>query len=360
VLLAGPEFIARWPLPKPSEKMLKKFAWFSKKTAARFPLPQKIDMGDQLEGFYGQHRSGWSYALRFLSCLQAANGIWLDSFVERTFCWHPRGPRANLQPWIGFIHIPPHVPEWFQSEQSNDSIFRTDLWKQSLPFCQGLFTFSRYHRLSLEKKLALPINNLLFPTEEPDLKWSWERFAANREKKVVQVGWWLRKLHTIFMLPTRSYKKIFLRITHADLDGLLRRERSILVQQGKFADTMYDTVEQILYIPHKAYDRLLAENIVIMDLYDSSANNTIVECIVRRTPLLINRLDAVVEYLGEEYPLYFSSLEEAAAKMENRDLLFAAHQYLDALPIRRQLSGECFLKSFANSKIYQSLPSIIN
>jgi hypothetical protein len=332
-----------------------KFPWFSKIPAERITLPQKIDLGDQLQGFYGQHRSGWSYALQFLSRLQSANGIWLDSFIERTFCWHPDGPRANLRPWIGFIHIPPHVPDWFQSEQSNDSIFISDLWKESLPFCRGLFTLSRYHRRNLEKKLAVPINSLLFPTAEPVLKWDWKRFAANREKKVVQVGWWLRKLHTIFMLPTRSYKKIFLRITHTDLDSLLRSERSELVRQGKFEDSMYDSVEQVWYIPHAAYDKLLAENIVIMDLYDSSANNTIVECIVRSTPLLINRLEPVVEYLGEDYPLYFGSLEEAAAKIENRELLFAAHQYLEALPIRQQLSGECFLHGFVNSPIYQSL-----
>jgi hypothetical protein len=335
--------------------MIKKFFGWRMPFRQRTSLPQKIDLGDQRRGFYGQHRSGWPYALKFLSRLQTADGIWLDSFIERTFCWHPDGPRANLRPWIGFIHIPPNVPEWFQSEQSNDYIFQTDLWRQSLPFCRGLFTLSKYHRQNLEKKLDVPINDLLFPTAEPDLIWNWERFAANREKKVVQVGWWLRKLHTIFMLPSRSYKKIFLRITHTDLDSLLRRERSILAQQGKFKDDMYGTVEQVRYIPHSAYDRLLAENIVIMDLYDSSANNTIVECIVRATPLLINRLESVVEYLGEEYPLYFGSLEEAAAKMENPELLFAAHQYLLALPIRRHLSGEYFLQSFVDSQIYRSL-----
>jgi hypothetical protein len=329
--------------------------WPAKAKADRFSPPRKIDLGDQRQGFYGQHRSGWYYVLEFLSRLQSRDGIWLDSFIERTFCWHPGGPRANLRPWIGFIHIPPRVPEWFQGEQANDFIFQTDLWKQSLPFCRGLFTLSKYHRIDLEKKLDIPVNDLLFPTEEPDLKWSWERFAANRDKKVVQVGWWLRKLHTIFMLRCRSYRKMFLRVTHTDLDGLLRRERLLLLEQGKFADAMYDTVEQIPYIPHAAYDRLLAENIIILDLYDSSANNTVVECIVRRTPLLINRLEAVVEYLGEGYPLYFSSLEEAADKLETPDLLIAASEYLEKLPIRRQLQGESFLQRFVDSPIYRGL-----
>jgi hypothetical protein len=318
-------------------------------------LPKKIDLGDQLQGFYGQHRSGWPYVLQLLSRLQTANGIWLDSFIERTFCWHPDGPRANLRPWIGFIHVPPQVPEWFQSEQSNSVIFQTDLWQRSLPFCRGLYTLSRYHRRHLESRLHLPINDLLFPTEEPELKWSWAQFDANRNKKIVQVGWWLRRLHTIFMLPTRSYKKIFLRITHADIDGLLKKEREQLLRAGVFHDGMYDTAQEVSSLPDRDYDRLLAENIAIVDLYDSSANNTIIECIVRNTPILVNPIEPVREYLGDDYPLYFSSLAEAAEKAENMDAVHEAHCFLRDHPLKKKLTGEHFLRSLVDSPIYRGL-----
>ncbi len=317
--------------------------------------PRRIDLGDQLQGFYGQHRSGWPYVLRLLQQLQSEGGIWLDSFIERTFCWHPEGPRPILRPWIGFIHVPPRVPEWFQSEQSNDFIFRTRPWRQSLPYCRGLFTLSRYHRRALEAKLQVPIQDLLFPTEEPELKWSAERFAANREKKIVQVGWWLRRLHAIYMLPTRSYRKIFLRITHADLDSLLKKERALLLRQGIFHDGMYDTAQEVSFLPDRDYDLLLAENLVFVDLYDSSANNTIIECIVRATPILVNPLEPVREYLGDGYPFYFSSLAEAAAKAESLDAVLEAHRYLRDHPLRRRLAGEHFLRSLVDSPIYRGL-----
>ena len=64
-------------------------------------------------------------------------------------------------------------------------------------------------------------------------------------------------------------------------------------------------------ISNADYDRLLSENIVFVELHDANANNAIIECIARATPLLINPLPAVVEYLGRDYPLYYSSLEEA-------------------------------------------------
>ena len=64
-----------------------------------------------------------------------------------------------------------------------------------------------------------------------------------------------------------------------------------------------DTIEE--------YDDLLTNNIVFVDLFDASANNTVLECIVRRTPIIINNIGAVSEYLGKDYPLYFENLEES-------------------------------------------------
>lgn len=318
-------------------------------------MENKINMADQLSGFYGQHRSGWLYALKNLESLHNPDGIRLDSFIEQTFCWCPVGSKAHLEPWIGFVHIPPGVPRWFHYEQSLDFIFNSDAWKRSLPHCRGLFTLSFYLKKYLESRLDIPIGNVFFPTETPDLKWSWDSFLANRKKKIVQVGWWLRKLHTIFQLPGGKYRKIFLRINRFDLNRLIRRERLLLMKEGLFNNRMYETAETVIYIPDLEYDKLLSENIVILNLYDSSANNTIIECIVRNTPLLVNPLEPVIEYLGRDYPFYFSSLEEAARKAADFDLVYKTHRFLTDHPVKEKLAGEYFLRSFSNSEIYKSL-----
>lgn len=317
--------------------------------------PQKVDLSDQLKGFYGQHRSGWPYVLRLLSSLHNPHGIKLDTFIERTFCWHPDGIKPNLRPWIGFIHVPPNVPQWFQSEQSNDFIFQTPAWGQSFPYCKGLFTLSKYHRQSLETKLNIPIENLIFPTETPQIKWDWNKFVSNPQKQIIQIGWWLRKLHTIYQLPVKSYSKVFLKITHADIDALMKKEKEILIEKGEFTPDMYKTAQTLVFLPDDEYDKLISQNIVIIELYDSSANNTVIECIVRNTPLLVNPIPSVVEYLGQDYPLYFSSLEEAAEKAEDLELIRQTHQYLIDHPIKKRLDGDYFLESFVNSSIYRGL-----
>jgi hypothetical protein len=318
-------------------------------------VPKKINLHDSLNAFYGKHRSGWFYALKSIKSLHNKKGVFFDSFIERTFNWSPEGIESHREPWIGVIHVPPNVPGWFCGDQSNDKIFETNAWKESYPYCKGLFTLCEYHKKNLENKISVPVNTLLHPTETPELKWSWDRFESNKEKKIVQIGWWLRKLHTIFQLPVKKYKKIFIKITYADVDGVMAIERDILKKEGVFKEEMYNTAAVVSFLPDGEYDCLLSENIVIANLYDSSANNLLIECIVRNTPILINPIEAIVEYLGEDYPFYFNSLEEAAQKAENFDLVYKAHRYLIDHPIKKKLTGEYFRESFINSSIYRSL-----
>lgn len=51
------------------------------------------------------------------------------------------------------------------------------------------------------------------------------------------------------------------------------------------------------------YDILLSFNRVILNVFNSSPNNTILECIVRYTPIIVSKHPAIIEYLGETYPL---------------------------------------------------------
>lgn len=111
------------------------------------------------------------------------------------------------------------------------------------------------------------------------------------------------------------------------------------------------------YISGRAYDQLLSSNVAFVHLYDSSANNAIIECIVRNTPILVNPLPAVREYLGDGYPFYFESLEEAAEKLRSNELIARTHEYLTKQP-KERFSQESFRTSLMTSSIYASLPLV--
>lgn len=321
---------------------------------------RKFDLGNQLEASYGQHRSGWSYAISVLKDLHDPNAMYLDTFIERTYVW---GQAPNYHPkayipekdWCGFIHVPPYVPEWFPQEVTNENIFKLSTWEKSYKFCKGLFTLSKYHKTFLEKILDVPIDVVYHPMDDPDIKWDPDAFIANPNKSIIQVGWWCRNLHAIFELPKSGYRKIFLKPRDDSwFNEIMEREKKERIRLGKFRESMYESAEIIKFLPNEQYDDLLSKNIVFIYLYDASANNTVVECISRNTPLLVNKIPPVVEYLGEDYPFYYSSYEEAIDKAHDIDLLIRTYDYLKNLPIKHKLTLEYFRDSIVNSRIFSS------
>jgi hypothetical protein len=79
-----------------------------------------------------------------------------------------------------------------------------------------------------------------------------------------------------------------------------------------FLSSLDKNLEIIEHLENKEYDQLLTENIVFINLVDASAVNTLIECIVRNTPIIVNRHPAVVEFLGPEYPLYYGDAKGKA------------------------------------------------
>jgi hypothetical protein len=323
------------------------------------PLPEKkrkINLGDEIGAYYGQHRSGWSFAIKALEPLHNTKGIALHSFIERTFQWHPKGVHPHLAPWIGFIHVPPKVPSWFAHEVSNQTIFSSPAWEQSLPFCKGLFTLSAYHKKNLESLFSFPVENLIHPTNQPVYFWNWEKFRNNPQKKVIQIGFWLRKLYAIHVLNApNQFGKYFIRKENVNLDHLLEAEKDNSEYGKLLNDRNIQSVKTINFLSDLEYDKLLAENIVFLELYDASANNTVIECIIRNTPILINPIEPVVEYLGKDYPFYFRDIEEATKKLNNMDLIYHTHLYLLNHPIKKKMTADYFCNSVIKSKIYRKI-----
>ena len=68
----------------------------------------------------------------------------------------------------------------------------------------------------------------------------------------------------------------------------------------------------------------------MVNFYDAAANNTILECIVRNTPIIVNKIEGVVDYLGQDYPLYFESEDKIEDLLEESKIK-EAYLYLKKL-----------------------------
>jgi hypothetical protein len=315
--------------------------------------------------FAQYHRSGWSYVIGGLMNLDASrllkrSDIMLDTYVDRSFHWgydilKHIGMIPYTKPWHGFIH---HTFDITHSEYNCHNLFANQDFLDSLATCRGLFALSDYLAQQIRDALAalqlnIPVYTLYHPTEFVDNVFTMSKFMNNPQKKVVQIGAWLRNPYSIYALPlppTTSFTKValkgkemdlyfppedfmqtlqdvFLKDADADADAnkdptTICRNNAICRHNGatnKFYKGLYEhivaefnTVKVLEKLSNEEYDNLLSENIVFLNLVDCSAVNTLLECIARNTPVLVNRAPAIEEILGPQYPGFYSSLNEAA------------------------------------------------
>lgn len=318
--------------------------------------PAKLTLARHLTFAY--HRSGWAYALDALTPLMKPNGVLLDSFIEATFCWDLQknqelGALPYRRDWIAFIHNPPGIPVWHDFDSAPQTIFKLPAWQASQPYCRGIYAFSETMCAWLKQQTEIPVAFAVHPAEPTDLCFSMESFLANPSRRIIQIGSWLRRLHSIALLKAPLRKTLLSPRPVSDprLQFLIKREAE---HDSAARNADWSSVEFLVHQSAREYDLLLTNNIVFLDLYDTVVNNTILECIVRRTPVVCNRLAALEELLGSGYPLFFSNLEEAADKAQDLSLIEKAYRWFLAIPQDR-FSQRAFRDSVAGSAIYRNL-----
>jgi hypothetical protein len=283
---------------------------------------------------FEKHRSGLGYCINSLKPYHSKSGIFFDGFLEHNFSWHIRkyihegfDSIPYTFPWVGVIHNPPNPPDWYDVYNSPKAMFDRDVFQYSLRFCKAIICLSDYLANWVRGVCDTPVISVKHPTQTNCKKWEPIRFIKSERPKILQVGYWLRRPESICSLKSPyPYSKKWL---PSENEYSLQMLNAYNKTDTRFFDDRHKWagVEILDWLPHEEYDDILTSGIVFLDLYDSSANNAIIECIARNTPLLVNKHPAVVEYCGEDYPLYFDNLDHASDILHDRELIISAHEY---------------------------------
>ena len=284
------------------------------------------------------HRTGWSYVCDLVQeHLVTDDGVLFISAIED----HLRTRGMITEPWVGFIHqLPktdlPNFPDLTR-------LLEMPAWEKSLKYCRGLWTLADYNRQFLiQQGVEVPISTVPYPSPMDVRTFSWQAFANTDVPVLLHVGEYQRRYQFFFDLPAFGYQKVMLQ--PEDFDS------------RRTALNMNESVELVPTISNEDYDDWLTHCVLFLDFVDAGANTTIVECITRGTPILVNPVGGVTEYLGPEYPLYFSDITEAEHKLQDRALLQRAHQYLQSMD-KTRFTGEGFLNAMTDSTVYRALPT---
>jgi hypothetical protein len=231
---------------------------------------------------------------------------------------------------------------------------------ESLKNCFLLFTLSQYitnyldKRINDELKFNIPIYTLKHPVQETNIPlFDFNKFLINENKMIIQLGQQLRKLSSIYLINANGYEKLWLtgsKNLNKVIDLLWKEIHYLNINKNKL-----DISVKIYYTEtYEEYDELLTKNVVFIDLFDAAANNSVVECIIRNTPIIINKIGGVVEYLGENYPLYFNTLEDVPSLL-SIEKIKEGYEYLLNMN-KKDLSIDYFVCKL-NNIIYENINS---
>lgn len=278
------------------------------------------------------HRAGWPVALAALSRIQAGEtelgnkrpGVLLDDFVEQTFAYgHIQA--IHRQPWVGIFHHPPNMPEICRLSETPQAYTRQRAFIESLANLKAAIVLTEYQRPLFEQLLGVPVHVLTHPMPQDAKLWDHESYAANR--RMVSVGAYCRNTWLPHQVPPSGIKRAILRPRSA---WFAEWHRKCQANGESLGRPTYDGVESMARVDDDQYDELLASSVVIAEYFDAAATNTVLDCIVRNTPIAVNRHPAIVEYLGADYPLYFAEPSTLPSLLTEANVI-AANEYLAAM-----------------------------
>lgn len=289
----------------------------------------------------GRHHSGWPWLLAYLRENQDTRGILLDDFVDRTLVY-PGSQRPKEfpydEPFVGIFHHSDDCPEWltpFHNRTLGNEL-RLKRWSMIKDHLRGAITLSRHASRQLRNYTDKPIAILSHPIAAATGVWNFSEWRSDR--RVVQIGWYGRNIRAIFQMPPKyGYRYVRLRAK------LNRYKDCDLVTRKHYADVRnsFTGVVDRKAVPVPEYEQILRTSVIMMEVLSGSANNVVLECIVRNTPLLVNRYPAVEDYLGKDYPLYFDDPRHAETLLTD-ERIYAASDYLSRLS-KKPFTAEYFL-----------------
>jgi len=308
------------------------------------------------------HYFGWKTTIKFLRdkiFSYASDAVLFEPAVEATFVnIHTRDTeRIKLyqeNKWVAVFHHAHN--DWRSWHHIYDLVNKNSEFQKALQNLVGIFVLCEEQRIAYSEipELAnIPISKLYHPTDVNVSKFDFELFSCKHPTKLpcgnlMMIGDHLR-LHKKFSRFRTHYTKSVLLATEDDWAGRATR------RDWWFAN--HNITKHTERISNQEYDKIMCQNIQFVELVNPTASNLLLECIARSTPVCINPHPSVVEYLGKDYPLYYTNIRKFARKLKQGGLplLKDAHEYLKETLAQDKISPDYFVNSFFESDVYKSI-----
>ena len=265
-------------------------------------------------------------------------------------------PRPE-SPWIGITNAatpiadPGMAPDEsiaVSSRHHLDAMWGSPEFHQSLPSCRALITFTEDAADWMRRRTSTPVLVARLPIEPSSDPFDLDALLGSARRTLVQPGLLDTDLNAIVDLPigptsadrarTIIDKVRCVPAAQQALAIAIARAQRRTTSDRVSIDALRATTD-LGGVDEATITELLRTSLVLADLLAANADPILVSCISSGTPLLVSPLPAVVELLGPDYPLLFTSLPEAAGLALDDDAITAAHHRLMAIRTRHSTSA---------------------
>ena len=326
------------------------------------------------------HRSGWGRVIQYLidSNRMVANSEKIDidrkggnltdifflDFVEKYF--ESDKKETVRMPWVGIMHLAMNLPVHIHQALRLENALQNSNFLASLEHCLALFVLSDDVRTFLTKYLnsngfgKVAVYTVRHPVT---VESSAEKFTLqdldilieSSSAGVILLGQQYRRLATLHSLKT-TRKKLWLPGAPEGSPEAELMKNELPTELAIDNSTTIDLSVTVLYTSNFTdYDNLIKHYIVIIDLWGATANNAIMEIMALSIPAYVRRLPSTIEYLGDDYPMFFDNKADIEHEINQDPVLLMnrlkrAHYYLQNLKMEK-LTLEYFLRSLQDNTL---------
>ena len=272
----------------------------------------------------------------------------IDDWIEKLLGWGNRNENKNIikeivsNNWklITFLHTPPcvtisdnderHKEMIYSSQYGNKQVFELINNHNLKNKIQFIYTLSASHKEYLLNKTPFYKYNLLSINHPIEISgtektFDYDSFLQNRQ--ILHIGWQIInfKQFVDFKIPGDFFKSILVKSS-------FENDWNKLYESLYCKKTHSEYITVLKELKNCEYEKLFVNSCLFVYFEDCSINNIILECIKFNTPIIVNKLPSVVQYLGEDYPLYYSNQDDLS-NLKNRTYLLSkiveANKYLE-------------------------------
>lgn len=276
------------------------------------------------------HFYGWGYIIETLKSrlIFDKNAPVLDTWADS---YHDENQLYLLKnnQWVGILHSLTSESREFNLNR----FFSSRVYNKCRDNCMLLLTTSEHSRKYCLSKTSIPVKTLLHP--KPDTGHYFDLDFYLTQPILRHSGFFGRNIEYFISFNSNIQKVIYCDRPNRSKIYLnsLKNNQNIIFRDG--------------YLQAEDYINIFTRSIGFSFYDDCSASTAILEHIMTHTPVLVNRIPAIEEYLGKDYPMYIDDLPKNTDKLLiDRIFLQEVSDYLLVRSKKKELSVQYFIDFF--------------